>query len=212
MGHTPSKKLKNNIRYFMLSKKTMSHTPQYGVISVMKHVRTQPWYANVLKLEDMLFNHSPGSRYPLTLGVHHLKMYSTMKPEYDKDQVMFENADAFGGWQRVFVNAPVRGTNDYNHEAYMCIYYPIVQELYWVGIRADEARFGGIVHEPMCFGSLIMKIERTKFLMNRWRIITPLVGKWAIFMKRLYTEITYRPGHQGALTTKEHFGQCASNY
>ena len=190
----------------------MSHTPQYGVISSQKNVRIQPWYANVLKLEDMLFNHNPGTRYPLTRGVHYLKMYSNMKPESDKDQVIFSNADLYGGCQRVFINALVRGTNDYNHEAYICIYYSTVQELYWVGIRGDEARFGGIVHMPMCFANPILRMERTKFLMNRWRKVARLVGKWAIVMNRLYIEVSYRPGHKGALNTRNHYHTVSNDY
>ena len=47
---------------------------------------------------------------------------------------------------------------------------------------------GGIVAEP---------VQNRKKFLHPWRL-TPLIGKWALFLKNLYTEITYRPGNLGA--------------
>ena len=35
--------------------------------------------------------------------------------------------------------------------------------------------------------------------MNKWRKLTPFIGKWSHFFNLLYTEVTYRPGNQGAI-------------
>ena len=190
----------------------MSHIPQYGIISCQKNIHTCPWYANIIRHEDMLFNLNPGTRYPVTLGIPHLKMYSNMKPE-KKDQIIFDNFDVYGGCKRVFINADIIGdggelvSHDFieqrRDDGFICIYYPIVKEIYWVGLNGGEARFGGIVISPM-YDRAIVKY-RVQFLMQRWRAIAPLVGKWAIVLKKLYNEITYRPDNQGAKITALHY-------
>jgi len=186
----------------------MAHIPQYGIICCHKNVKTCPWYANIIRHEDMLFNLNPGTRYPVTLGIPHLKIYSNMKPE-EEDQIIFTNIDWNGSCKRVFINAPVRDTNDYSEDGFICIYYPTVKELYWVGLNGGEARFGGIVISPMYDRTMVK--YRVEFLMQRWRTITPLVGKWAIVLKELYNEVTYRPHNQGAKNTKLHYQLVANS-
>ena len=189
----------------------MSHAPKYGVIRKIKYVFECPWYATVLKHEELIFNHNPGTRYPVTLGVENVKIYNTLVPtSKEENQVIFSNIDFNGGCQRIF-NCSSELRKDNCDAAYLCLYYPTVKELYWVGLKAQEARFGGIVIQPMSFNNPIMKKERTKFLMNHLRKMVHLVGKWAIFLKRLYTEVSYRPGNLGAIHTLKHFKTVINN-
>ena len=50
---------------------------------------------------------------------------------------------------------------------------------------------------------------RMQYLMNKWRRLTLIVGKWASFLTSLYTEITYRPENLGAKQAAEHFKMYA---
>ena len=88
------------------------------------------------------------------------------------------------------------------------VYCKSTKELLIVGLSASEARFGGIVIQPM--GNLL-KIYRHKHLMNKWRKLTPLIGKWSNYLIQLHDEVVFRPGYSGAIKTAKHFEICAKN-
>ena len=43
----------------------------------------------------------------------------------------------------------------------------------------------------------------------KMRSIVRLVGRVALFLKRIYIEVSFRPQHSGAKRTREHFEACA---
>ena len=75
-------------------------------------------------------------------------------------------------------------------------------------LNADEARFGGIVITPRLYHPLVQKFTRIQYLMNKWRRLTPLIGKWVIFLIQFHDEIAYKPGNSGAKKVAEHFENC----
>ena len=84
----------------------------------------------------------------------------------------------------------------------------LVDEILIIGLSAQEARFGGIVIQPMNYQ---YKEYRIKYLINKWRRLTPLIGKWAIFLIQLHDKIIYKPGNSGAKRSAENFELCKKN-
>lgn len=160
-----------------------------AVISCQKNILNAPEYSHIIKNRDENGFDMIGGRYPIVW--RHNKLFGSIDPS-DSNQICFGNTSAYGGCVRKFNN----GVIDYSHEAFTYIYYPSTKELYCIGLCADEARFGGIVVMPMMKRDLAR--HRVKYLMNKWRRLTPLIGKWALFFNQFYTEVTYRPGNLGS--------------
>ena len=182
-----------------------------GIISCKKNVSRAPWYANIIMDENECgFNYNAGDRlgrrYPITWRWReHKKLFSSLNPTIN-NSVTFTHDCVYGGCSRL-IGEWTNGTGrvDNKYEAFAYLYYPSIQELHCHGLYANEEfvnREGarGIVITPM--SDEYLHIYRNQYLMNRWRRLTPLIGKWALFLKNLYTEVTYRPGNQGA--------QCAA--
>ena len=41
--------------------------------------------------------------------------------------------------------------------------------------------------------------------MDKWRRLTPLIGIWTIYLRKLHDEVIYRPGNTGAINCAKHF-------
>jgi hypothetical protein len=178
-----------------------------ALVSHQKNVSSAPPYAYCIKnVEDNGFTYQPGNRYGI-VWFKGSKFYANIDPIED-NLVNFENLDIWGGCVRKFINT---GQSDNKHEAFTYVYYPDTKDLYCIALNADEARFGGIVVSPALHHPLVKKFTRHKYLMNKWRRLTPLVGKWASFFNQTYTEVTYRPGNQGALAASANFMTLSAN-
>jgi len=169
------------------------------MISVVRHAKNimiAPSYAYIIEdNEDNGFTYQNGDRYDV-VWFKQSKLYAYNEP-CDEGEVEFGNAGMWGGCVRRFVK-----TNecDEGHNAFTYVYYPKTKDLYCIALNADEARFGGIVVTPAYWHPLVEKFSRHQYLMNKWRKLTPLIGKWSLFFNLLYTEVTYRPGNLGALS------------
>ena len=178
-----------------------------GIISLKKKINQAPWYANiVIDEDDCGFNHNYGGRpercYPITWKLNkYKKLFSSLNPT-NNNNVTFTHDCVYGGCSRL-IGSWIDGSGevDNQYEAFAYLYYPSTQELHCHGLYAREEYLNregarGMVIIPMPDSYLY--IYRRQYLMNRWRRLTPLIGKWALFFKNLYTEITYRPGNLGA--------------
>ena len=176
----------------------------HGYIGCTKNPFIIPKYAYIVETYDDIWEENKNTRYPIywTLGCKNL--YSTIEANI-YNQVDFGNIDIWGGFKRVFVISKIE---DGIGEAFAYVYCKSTKELLILGLSAGEARFGGIVIQPM--GDLL-KIYRHKYLMNKWRRLTPFIGKWTKFLIQLHDEVVYRPGNSGAVKTAEHFEICVKN-
>ena len=178
-----------------------------GLISCIKNVSQAPWYANIVTNENNGgFHYNYGGRlerrYPITWRLReYKKLFTSLNPTYN-NSVTFTTDCVYGGCSRL-IGAWGNGDGevDNEYEAFAYLYYPSTQELHCHGLYAREEFLsregaGGIVIIPM--PSCYLHIHRHQYLMDRWRRLTPLIGKWVLFLKNLYTEVTYRPGNQGA--------------
>ena len=52
--------------------------------------------------------------------------------------------------------------------------------------------------------------ERKARSIAHWRRIAPVVGRCAIFLKNVYTEVTFRPENRGAKRAREEFEAAAT--
>ena len=52
------------------------------------------------------------------------------------------------------------------------------------------------------------RIEKARAHLRR---IVPIVGRWCVFLLRLYTEVAHRPGNSGMQAAQEEFGKCIFN-
>ena len=180
-----------------------------AVVSHKKNVPDVPSYACIIKdIEDNGFTYQSGDRYPIVWFKGFQYLFASMDPT-ENNRVDFGNVNVWGGCVRKFINT---GITDDEHEAFAYIYYPVTKDLYCIALHADEARFGGIVVQPAKYHSLVKKFTRHQYLMNKWRRLTPIIGKWTIFFNQFYAEVTYRPGNQGALAAAANFKTCASSY
>ena len=166
-----------------------------AVVSHTKNVMTAPSYAYTIEdNDDNGFTYQIGDRYHVVwFKQSKLYVYNEPNEEYE---VEFGNANMFGGCIRRFVNI---NKWDEGHNAFTYIYYPKTKDLYCIALSAYEARFGGIVVTPALNDTLVEKFSRHQYLMNKWRKLTPLIGRWSRFFNLLYTEVTYRPENQGAI-------------
>ena len=182
--------------------------PMIAVVSHQKNVLSAPSYAYIIEnADDNGFTYQPDDRYGIVWFKGSQNLFASMDPT-ENNRVNFGNVSAYGGYVRKFVNT---GIADDAHEAFAYLYYPSTKDLYCVMFNVDEARFGGIVIRPASdHYPMIQKFARHQYLMTRWRRITPLIGKWALFFNRLYTEVTYRPGNKGALAAGANFQMFAS--
>jgi hypothetical protein len=177
-----------------------------AVVSHKKNVDQTPSYAYIIEdTEDNGFTYQPGDRYGI-VWFKGSNLYADIDPTED-NQVQFGNASVYGGCVRQFVKT---NKSDGGHNTFTYVYYPKTKDLYCIALNADEARFGGIVVSPASYHPLVKKFTRHQYLMNKWRRITPLIGKWALFFNQLYTEVTYRPGNQGALSAGANFATLSS--
>ena len=166
-----------------------------AVVSHTKNVVTAPSYAYIIENnEDNGFTYQTGDRYDV-VWFKQSKLYAQNEP-CDEDEVEFGNAGIWGGCVRRFVKT---NNCDGGHNAFTYVYYPKTKDLYCIALNADEAKFGGIVVTPASWHPLVEKFSRHQYLMNKWRKLTPLIGKWSLFFNLLYTEVTYRPGNLGAI-------------
>ena len=114
----------------------------------------------------------------------------------------------WGGFKRVHINKKEKEDNI--GQAFAYVYCKSMDELLIFALSAQEARFGGIVIQPM--KNPLFKTYRHKYLMDKWRRLTPLIAKWAIFLRRLHDEIVYRPGNSGALESAARFKLISSKF
>jgi len=167
-----------------------------AIISHKKNVPVVPSYAYSIKdTNDNGFTYQPGNRYGI-VWFKGSNLYANINA-IESNRVYFENADIMGGCIRKFINS---NKSDNKNEAFTYIYYPDKKDLYCIALNANEGRFGGIVIQPELNHYLVKKFTRHQYLMNKWRRLTPLIGKWALFFNQTYSEITYRPGNSGALS------------
>lgn len=172
-----------------------------AVVSHKKNVPIAPPYAYSIKnTEDNGFTYQQDQRYGI-VWFKGSQLYANVD-RTEANRVDFENINMWGGCVRKFINT---GQSDNKHEAFTYVYYPDTKDLYCIALNADEARFGGIVVQPANDHPLVKKFTKHQYLMNKWRRLTPLIGKWALFFNQTYTEITYRPGNQGALSACANF-------
>jgi hypothetical protein len=173
-----------------------------AVVSHKKNVDTAPLYAySIQNPEDNGFTYQPGDRYGIVWFKGFNNLFAGIDP-IEVNRVDFGNASMWGGCVRKFINSD---QSDNKHEAFTYVYYPDTKDLYCIALNADEARFGGIVVSPASYHPLVKKFTRHQYLMNKWRRLTPLIGKWASFFNQTYTEVTYRQGNQGALAAENNF-------
>ena len=175
-----------------------------GIIGCTKNPFIIPEYAYVIETFDEIWEEKPNTRYPIYWKLGCKNLYSTIEANL-YNQVDFRNIDVWGGFKRIFVNSNIE---DEIGEAFAHVYCKSTKELLIVGLSASEARFGGIVVQPM---DNLLKIYRHKHLMNKWRKLTPLIGKWANYLIQLHDEVVFRPGYSGAIKTAKHFEICAKN-
>lgn len=178
-----------------------------AIVNHQKNVQVAPSYACLIHdSKDNGFTYQPDSRYSVVWfkGFHYL--FSTISP-IKNNRIDFGNRSYGGGCVRKFVNT---GIIDNEHEAFAYIYYPSTKDLYCVALNADEARFGGIVVQPNLYHPMVQKFVRHKNLMTKWRRLTPLIGKWALFFNQFYAEVAYRPENSGALAAAANFKAIAS--
>ena len=172
-----------------------------AVVSHKKNVEPAPLYAYIIEdTEDNGFTYQPGDRYGI-VWFKGSNLYAYIEP-CEENQVEFSNMSIWGGCVRRFVNT---NKSDEGHNVFTYVYYPKTKDLYCIALNGDEARFGGIVITPASRHPMVEKFTRHQYLMNKWRQLTPLIGKWALFFNQLYTEVTYRPGNLGALTVGAEF-------
>ena len=160
-----------------------------------------PDYAYIVETLDDIWEEKPKTRYPVYWKLGCKNLYSSTDAN-SENQVNFCNIDISGGFKRVKVNK-VNKEEDNIREAFAYVYCKSTNELLLFALFPDEARFGGIVIQPM--KDTPFKMYRHKYLMDKWRRLTPLIAKWAIFLTRLHDEIVYRPGNSGAI-------KCAINF
>ncbi len=73
---------------------------------------------------------------------------------------------------------------------------------------SENDKLNGL-HIVSCFAIEVGKQQtRIKRLMNRWKRVTPLAGKIAIFVRGVFTEVQFRPCNSGYLNCKRSF-ECA---
>ena len=172
-------------------------------IGCTKYPLKIPEYAYIVETQDDIWEEKPGTRYPIYWKLGESNLYSTVDANVD-NRVIFENIDIWGGLKRVFINT---AQEDGLGEAFAYVYCKSTKELQIIALSAREARFGGIVIEPMNSSSRF-KVYRHNHLMNKWRRLTPLIGKWAILLRLLHDEIIYRPGNSGAKRVAKDFELC----
>jgi hypothetical protein len=181
--------------------------PMISLVSHKRNVLVAPSYAYIIEnIHDNGFTYRPGDRYSIVWFRGFQNLFATTDP-IENNRVDFGNIDMWGGCVRKFINT---GETDDGHEAFAYLYYPSTKDLYCIALNADEARFGGIVVQPAIYNPIVQKFERFQYLMNKWRRLTPLIGKWALFFNQIYTEVTYRPGNQGALAAASNFKPYAA--
>lgn len=175
-----------------------------AIVSHKKNINVAPSYAYIIEdTEDNGFTYNPDNGYGV-VWIKHSKLYADIDP-CDDNLIYFSNTSIYGGCIRTFQNTIICKFDE-NHDAFTYIYYPNSKDLYCIALSAAEACFGGIVIRPVAYNNpLVKKYIRHQYLMNKWRKLTPLIGKWSLFFNNLYTEVTYRPGNLGALTTKDEF-------
>jgi len=172
-----------------------------AVVSHTKNVMNAPSYAySIDDTTDNGFTYQPGDRYDV-VWFKQSKLYQYNEP-CEEDEIEFSNAGFWGGCIRRFIKT---NKSDEGHNAFTYVYYPKTKDLYCIALNADEARFGGIVVTPASWHPMVKKFTRHQYLMNKWRKVTPLVGKWSLFFNQLYMEVTYRPGNLGAVSAAVEF-------
>jgi len=117
-----------------------------GEVSVVCTEKPKPSAPEVQFMRD-IWRHNPGTRYPVTLNVSKPRFYATKECK-DEDEVTFGNIDFGGGFQRIFINKEGR-PKDHISENYLPVFELSTGQLHIVSVLADEARFGGIVIQPL---------------------------------------------------------------
>ena len=173
----------------------------FAVVSHTKNVMTAPDYAyNIDDNEDNGFTYQNGDRYGV-VWFKESKMYAYNEPN-EENEVEFGFVVDAGTWTgciRRYVK-----TNDYDtgNTAFTYVYYPKTKDLYCIAVDVDTrdktSIYSVIVVTPASWHPMVQKFSRHQYLMNKWRKLTPLIGKWSLFFNLLYTEVTYRPGNVGA--------------
>lgn len=179
-------------------KSSIKNNNNISVVSYKKNVEHAPTYANIIENRNNNgFTYQPNDRYSIEWFNGTDNLFSTIEPIIE-NKVRFENTSMFGGYVRIFTNSL---KSDEINEAFTYIYYKLTKELYCLALIAHELRFGGIAICPDINNILVKKFERHEFLMNKFKRLVPLIGKWALFFNQLYTEVTYRPHNLGAIKT-----------
>ena len=169
-----------------------------SIIGCQKNPIIIPKYAYIVETYDEIWQINRMTRYPICWKIGCNNLYSTVEVNlYNK--VVFTNIDCFGGFKRIFVNS---STEDRISEAFANVYCKSTKELLIIGLYASEARYGGIVIQPL---DDMLKVYRHKHLMNKWRKLTPLIGKWRKFLIQLHDEVVFRPGNSGAKSAYKRF-------
>ena len=173
-----------------------------AIIYSKTNIQNAPPYAYVLEKPGQLgFKYAPDGHYAITWKLGSSKLFSSLHPT-DENQVKFYNmSPSLAGVHRVFVNTK---EIDFTYVAFAYIYCSSTKELFCLGLTIRDLPNNNIVLMPM----YNVQKYRMQYLMNKWRRLTLIVGKWARFLSLLYIEITYRPENQGAKQTSEHFAMC----
>lgn len=95
------------------------------------------------------------------------------------------------------------GTDECNI-AFAYIYCTATKVLHCVGLRARlyADAMVNILHPSLYDEIFHFKIQ---YLLAKWRRLTPYIGKIALVIRNLYTEVAYRPGNSGAVAAQREF-------
>ena len=157
----------------------------HSCIGCTKNPFIIPKYAYIVETYDNIWKEEPNTRYPIIWKLGYKNLYSSIDANIN-NQVDFENIDVWGGFRRLFL---INMKEDKISEAFAYVYCESTKELLIFGLFAQEARFGGIVIQPMANFYDDYHFFRHKYLMNKWRRLTPLIGKWAIFLIQLHNKV-----------------------
>jgi hypothetical protein len=99
---------------------------------------------------------------------------------------------------------------DYTNLAIAYIYCQYTKELVCIGLAAAAPEtcaynFNYIQNGLHLAEYHTLRHFRIKYLLTKWRRLTPLIGKIAITLRTMYTEVTYRPWNKGAIAAKYNF-------
>ena len=177
-----------------------------AIIYSKTNIQNAPSYTYVLEEPGQLgCKYDASALYAITWRLGSSKLFSSLHPT-DENQVKFYNISKLllvgPAVHRVFVNTK---EIDFTYVAFAYIYCSSTKELFCLGLTVKDTPNDGIVLLPM----YNVQKYRMQYLMNKWRRLTLIVGKWASFLTSLYTEVTYHPDNLGAKQTSEHFAMCA---